>query len=92
MLFRSNGKIDLSDSSGLYVTNDGGKTFSDAKFIYQPDKDIITDLYIEELPFYDNDELYIKCSIYDFNDNKVGYVTKYIWFKSEDNGKTWQVK
>ena len=44
------------------------------------------------MPYYDSEELIMKCSIYDVNEDETGYIRKYMLFKSNDNGITWTVK
>jgi len=79
------------DVNSLYVTNDGGKSFQKSNIIYETDSLIVDSIHIDELPIYKDDKLIMKCSIYDYNDTNDGYVTKEIWFKSEDSGLTWIV-
>lgn len=76
----------------LYVTNDGGKTFQEAQLIYSPESIFVSSVRVEEMPYYDSEELIMKCSIYDVNEDETGYIRKYMLFKSNDNGITWTVK
>ena len=84
-----NGNIDLNrDNKGLYVTNDGGKTFKDAIFNYQNSS--VSYISIKDVPYYDNNILKIKCSVYQINSKKDGYEDKDLIFASED-GLTWNL-
>ena len=87
----STGKIYLDNSkAGLYTTNDSGKTFISAKFNYSNDN--VDYISIEEVPYYDNDTLKIKCSVYQINSNKDGYEDKELIFISNDNGLNWNLE
>lgn len=84
----STGKIYLDNSKfGLYTTNDSGKTFIPAKFNYTNNN--VEYINIEEIPYYDNNILKIKCSVYQINSNKDGYEDKELVFISNDNGLNW---
>lgn len=84
----STGKIYLDNNkTGLYVTNDSGKTFVSANFKYE-DKGVEY-IDIEEVPYYEKDILKIKCSVYQFNSNKDSYEDKELIFISTDNGLNW---
>lgn len=87
----STGKIYLDNSrTGLYVTNDSGKTFKSANFNYKNENaDHIT---IKGVPYYENGNLKIKCSVYQINSNKDGYENKELIFISKDNGLTWSLE
>lgn len=75
---------------GVKVTQDGGKTFVDAKINYNnPDIEILT---IEGIPYYENDLLKLPCSIYQVKEDKSGYEDKKIIFISNDDGLTWNVE
>ena len=72
---------------GLKVTQDGGKTFVDAKFNYE--NNLIDFVTIEGFPYYKNDELLLKCSIYDIHYEEYTYEDVELIFKSQDDGLTW---
>lgn len=74
---------------GLKVTRDGGKTFIDGKINYDnPNIEILT---VEDVPYYDNNELKLKCSIYQVNDDYTGYENVELIFVSLDDGLTWNL-
>lgn len=75
---------------GLKVTSDGGKTFYDANFIYKNTG--IEFITIEDLPYYEEDTLKIKCSVYEKRDDGSGYEDKKIIFISKDKGLNWQLQ
>ncbi len=82
------GEIFLDNrKTGLYVTNDSGKTFTSANFKYTNEN--VEYISIEEVPYYENNILKIKCSVYQINSNKNGYENKELLFTSNDNGLTW---
>lgn len=85
----SNGKIYLSSNSvpGLYVTNDGGKTFESSKFKYENED--VEYINIKDFPYYDKGILKIKCLVYEFNTSKDSYENKELIFISKDNGLNW---
>ena len=86
----SNGKIYLNNSgTSLYVTNDGGKTFTSATFNYKNEQ--VDYISIIEVPYYDENNLKIKCSVYQINSNLGGYEDKELIFVSNDNGLTWNL-
>lgn len=89
--FMANDKIYLDwHTSGLKVTNDGGKTFQDTNFIYKnANVEFIT---IEDLPYYENNILKIKCSVYQRKKDNTGYEDKELIFISKDDGLNWQLK
>ncbi len=66
------------DNRGLLVTNDGGKTFSDA--ILNTSKE---DIYIDGVPYVEEGKLKLKAH------NTIKNEEFYYYFYSEDNGKTW---
>lgn len=75
--------------SGLKVSQDGGKTFVDAKFSY--DNDRVDILHIDNFPYYnDKKKLSLECTIYDIAPDGNGYTDYIITFVSEDNGLTWK--
>ncbi len=85
------GKIYLDSSkTGLYVTNDSGKTFTAAVFNYKNDN--VDYISIEKAPYYEKNNLKIKCSVYQINSNKDGYEDKELIFISNDNGITWNLE
>ena len=87
----STGKIYLDNSKvGLYTTNDSGKTFISAKFNYTNNN--VEYISIENVPYYDNNILKIKCSVYQVNSNKDGYENKELVFISNDNGLNWNLE
>lgn len=74
-------------NNGLLVTEDGGKTFSQAVFNY--DNENVDTITITKLPYYDGNQLKMECSVYQINATKDGYEDILILFVSKDNGKTW---
>ncbi len=87
----SNGKIYLDDGQpGIYVTNDSGKTFNEAKFEYKNDN--VEYISIEGLPYYDKNVLKLECSVYQINSNRDGYENKKLIFISNNNGLTWNLE
>lgn len=86
-------KEDISRSNdfiGFKVSRDGGKTFNNAKFIYENDRvDII---HIDNFPYYDEENLKLDCLIYDFAQDGSGYQNYQITFVSEDEGLTWNLE
>ena len=86
----STGNFTLNNKKGLMVTNDGGKTFTSSNVEYEnPDVDYIT---IEKIPYYEQDSLKMKCSVYQLNSNGDGYEDKELMFISNDNGLHWQLE
>ena len=74
---------------GMYVTNDGGKTFSLSEINYDnPDIEVLT---ITDVPFYKNKKLVLPCSLYMVREDKSGYEDVKIYFVSTDNGLTWNL-
>ena len=85
------GKIYLDNSkTGLYVTNDSGKTFTSAAFNYKNDN--VDYISIEDIPYNEKDRLKIKCSVYQINSDKDGYENKELVFISNDKGLTWNLE
>ncbi len=79
-----------NDYAGFYVTQDGGKTFVNAKINYEnPNIDILT---VEDVPYYDNNTLKVKCSIYQINAEGNGYEDVILTFISNDNGLNWDLE
>lgn len=74
---------------GVKVTQDGGKTFTDGKINY--DNPNIETLTVEDVPYYDNNELKLKCSIYQVKGDHTGYEDIELVFVSVDNGLTWNL-
>lgn len=74
----------------LYVTNDGGKTFSVSKIMYENDN--VEYITIEKMPYFEDDILKMKCSVYELKDDKSGYENKTLMFKSTDNGLTFTLE
>ena len=66
------------ENSGLLVTTNGGKSFSDVIF-----KNSMQGFHIEDLPYLENNMLKLK--VYKIEN----YEKKYYYLYSEDNGKTW---
>ena len=74
---------------GLKVTQDGGKTFIDGKINYDnPNIEILT---VDDVPYLDNNELKLKCSIYQIKDDRTGYEDVELIFVSIDDGLTWNL-
>lgn len=74
---------------GFKVSQDGGKTFTNAKFNYENER--ISLITIEDFPYYDGSILKLKCSVYDINQNNDGYEDIELIFSSNDNGLTWNL-
>lgn len=86
----NNGKIYLDNrTTGMYVTNDSGKTFASAVFNYQNEN--VEYISIKNLPYYEDNNLKIKCSVYQINTKKDQYEDKELIFISDDNGLTWNL-
>lgn len=78
-----------NDYMGVKVTKDGGKTFIDGKINYDnPNIEILT---VEDVPYYDNNELKLKCSIYQVKEDHTGYEDVELIFISVDDGLTWNL-
>lgn len=74
---------------GMYVTNDGGKTFNNSVINYDnPNIEVLT---ITDVPFYNNEKLILPCSIYQVKEDQSGYENVSIYFTSNDNGLTWNI-
>lgn len=86
-------KSDLTKSNdymGFKVTQDGGKSFINSKINYDnPNIEILT---IESLPYFEEDILKVKCSIYQVKENHDGYENKELIFVSNDDGLTWNLE
>lgn len=77
-------------SMGVYVSIDGGITFTNAEINYEnPKIDIIT---IEDVPYFEDDILKLKCSIYVSKSNEDGYEDVELIFNSFDKGLTWNLE
>ena len=76
-------------SNDVYVTNDGGKTFTPAKFNYTHKG--IQFITIEKLPYLKNNTLHLKCSMYAPKGDGTGYEDVPLDFISTDNGLTWNL-
>ena len=86
----STGNIRLDGhSNDVYVTNDGGKTFTPAKFNYTHKG--IQFITIEKLPYLKNNTLHLKCSMYASKGDGTGYEDVPLDFISTDNGLTWNL-
>ena len=78
-----------NDYLGFKVTQDGGKTFINGIIHYDnPNIEILT---VEDVPYYENNELKLKCSIYQINDDRTGYEDVELIFVSVDDGLTWNL-
>ena len=75
---------------GFKVTNDGGKTFVDAIINYNNSN--IEILTLNDVPYYENDVLHIKGSIYQLKENGMGYEDVELIFISLDKGVTWNLE
>ena len=85
------GEIYLDNrKTGLYITNDSGKTFTSSNFKYNNEN--VDYISIESMPYYENNVLKIKCSVYQVNPNKGGYENKDLIFISDDNGLNWNLE
>lgn len=74
---------------GVKVTQDGGKTFVNGRFNYDnPNIEIIT---VEDIPYYENNQLKLKCSIYQVKEDNSGYEDVELIFVSSDEGLTWNL-
>ncbi len=79
-----------NDYMGFKVTQDGGETFIDSKINYDnPNIDILT---IESVPYYENNDLKVKCSIYQVKEDNSGYENVELIFISKDDGLTWELE
>lgn len=75
---------------GFKVTQDGGKTFVNAVINYNnPNISILT---IEDVPYYENDVLHVKCSIYQVKSDGRGYEDVPLILISLDKGLTWYLE
>lgn len=76
-------------NTGLYITNDSGKTFTSSNFKYVNEK--VDYISIESMPYYDKNTLKIKCYIYQTNNND-SYESKELIFVSNDKGLNWMLE
>ena len=82
------GEIYLDNrKTGLYFTNDSGKTFTSSNFKYTNEN--VDYINIESMPYYENNVLKIKCSVYQVNSTNNGYENKELICISKDNGLNW---
>ena len=78
-----------NDYMGFKVTQDGGKSFINSKInYYNPNIEILT---VESTPYFENDVLKVKCSIYQVREDKNGYEDVELIFISIDNGLSWNL-
>ena len=86
-------KSDLTKSNnyiGLKVTQDWGKTFTDGIINYDnPNIEVLT---IEDVPYYEDNLLRLKCSIYQIKEDKSAYENIDLIFVSVDDGLTWNLE
>ena len=86
---KSNNIKENGNYYGMYVTNDGGKTFNNSVINYDnPNIEVLT---ITDVPFYNNEKLILPCSIYQVKEDQSGYENVSIYFTSNDNGLTWNL-
>lgn len=79
-----------NDYMGFKVTHDGGKSFTNSKINYDnPNIEILT---IESTPYFEDNILKVKCSIYQVKENQSGYEDKELIFISKDEGLTWNLE
>ena len=78
-------QVNNNDTNRLYVTNDGGRTFSEASFNLEIEN--VEYIRIDEMPYLGNDKLKIVCS-YKLNNS----FRKKLVFISDDNGYTWNLE
>lgn len=79
-----------NDYMGFKVTQDGGKRFTDSKINYDnPNIEILT---IESTPYFAENILKVKCSIYQVKEDQSGYEDKELIFISKDEGLTWDLE
>lgn len=79
-----------SNFLGLKVSIDGGKTFKDAKFTYKNKN--VNYIKLPNLPYFEENILKIKGTVYDLTKNKKGYEYKDIIFESKDQGLSWNIE
>ena len=71
-----------NENRGLRVTRDGGKTFEEV--IFKVKKDELPYLYIDKMPYFEDNILKLEASMYYANDPEIKKL------RSNDNGLTWQ--
>ena len=72
-----------NSNKGLLVTRDGGRTFNPAQF--EIDSQSLKHLYIEEMPYYERDQLKLIGSFYYSN------IPEKVVMISDDQGLTWKI-
>ena len=85
-----NNLIMLNNSTSLYVTDDGGRSFKSAEFKYTNNQ--VDFLTLEEGPSYNQDILTIRSSLHQIKSDGQSYEDKELIFISNDNGLTWTLK
>ena len=86
---KSNNTKENGKYYGMYVTVDGGKTFTLCEINYDnPNIEVLT---ISSVPFYKSEKLILPCSIYQVKEDLSGYESVFIYFVSTDNGLTWNL-
>ena len=87
---KPNNKKDNNKYHGMYVTKDGGKTFILSEINYDnPNIEILT---IEDVPYYEDNDLKLHCSIYQVKEDNSGYEDIDLYFISKDDGVTWNLE
>ena len=71
-----------NENRGLRVTRDGGKTFEEV--IFKVNKEELPYLYIDKMPYYEDNILKLDASMYYTNTPEIKKL------RSNDNGLTWQ--
>ncbi|MBP5684146.1 MAG: hypothetical protein J6X02_02690 [Bacilli bacterium] len=86
---KSNNTKENGKYYGMYVTVDGGKSFTLSEINYDnPTIEVLTITYV---PYFDNEKLVLPCSIYQVKEDLSGYEDVVIYFVSTDNGLTWNI-
>ena len=87
---KPNNTKDNNKYFGMYVTKDGGKTFILSEINYDnPNIEILT---IEDVPYYEDNDLKLHCSIYQVKQDNSGYEDIDLYFISKDEGVTWNLE
>lgn len=81
----STGDLRVMDSLGLYVTQDGGKTWKKSEFEYHDNYSAY--LYVDSDPYFEDENLKFKWRDYKNNQDYIE-----LTFISKDNGLTWKVE